>query len=75
MAQIISYYEAKQLILSRLRRVMEELPIAERAMPRYIINMKAYSILDLIREVEMDTSLGRQYVYDEARRLGYVIRG
>jgi len=70
----ISYAEARTLVLSRLRDTMTRLPVVEREKPRYIINFRSLSILDLIREVEMDTDLGRRYVYDEARRLGYAIR-
>jgi len=71
---VISYEEAKALVLARLRQWLQELPEAERGRPRKIINFKPYSVLDLIREVEMDTDVGRKYVYDEAKRLGYAVQ-
>ena len=78
---MISYAQAKQLTLSRLRTVMKDMAVSERGMPRYVLGdpvtgmMKTLSILDLIREVEGDTSLGRNYVYSEASQLGYAIAG
>lgn len=77
----ISYFQAKDLTLARLRKVMSEMPVSERGMPRYVLGdpvtgvMRNLSVLDLIREVEGDTALGRNYVYSEARLLGYVIAG
>jgi len=71
---VISFAEAKQLTLARLRQWLKELPEAERRRPRKIINFKAYSVLDLIREVEMGTEVGRRIIYDEMKRLGYVVQ-
>ena len=70
---IISFAQAKELTLARLRQWLEELPQAERSRPRKIIDFKAYSVLDLVREVEMETEVGKKYVYDEVKRLGYVV--
>jgi hypothetical protein len=69
----ISFGEAKQLVLARLRQWLQELPEAERRRPRKIIDFKAYSVLDLIREVEMETDVGKKIIYDEVKRLGYVV--
>jgi hypothetical protein len=69
----ISFAEAKQLTLARLRQWLEELPQAERSRPRKIIDFKAYSVLDLVREVEMETEVGKKYIYDEMKRLNYVV--
>jgi len=69
----ISFAEAKQLVLARLRQWMEELPEAERRRPRKIIDFKPYSVLDLIAEVERETDVGRAYVFDQAKLLGYVV--
>lgn len=71
----ISYHEAKAIVLARLQRIIESLPVAERSMPRIAINMRPYSYLDLLREVQMDTDVGRAYVYMVAKQLGYVITG
>ena len=59
----ISYQDAKAIVLARLQRIIESLPVAERSMPRIVINMRPYSYLDLLREVQMDTDVGRAYVY------------
>jgi hypothetical protein len=69
----VSFAEAKQLTLERLRQWLGELPEAEKRRPRKIIDFKAYSVLDLIREVEMETEVGKKYIYDEAKRLNYVV--
>ena len=69
----ISFAEAKQLTLARLKQWLEELPEAERRRPRKILDFKAYSVLDLIREVEMETEVGKNIVYDEVKRLGYLV--
>jgi len=78
---MISYAQAKQLTLDRLRTVMNSMPVSERGMPRYILGdpvtgvMKSLSILDLINEVQRDTNIGKNYVYSEAKQLGYAIAG
>jgi hypothetical protein len=69
----ISFADAKQLTLARLKQWLEELPEAERRRPRKIIEFKAYSVLDLVREVEMETEVGKKYIYDEMKRLNYVV--
>jgi len=69
----LSFDEAKFLVLERLRQWLTELPEAERRRPRKVIDFKAYSVLDLIREVEMETTTGKKIIYDEAKRLGYVV--
>jgi len=69
----ISFDQAKELTLARLRQWLAELPEAERRRPRKIIDFKAYSVLDLIREVEMETKVGKTYIYDEMKRLNYVV--
>jgi len=69
----VSFAEARNLVLARLRQWMQELPEAERRRPRKIINFKPYSVLDLIREVEANTEVGKIYVMDEAKRLGYIV--
>ena len=70
---VISFEQAKELTLARLRQWLEELPEAERRRPRKILDFKAYSVLDLVREVEMETEVGKKYIYDEMKRLNYVV--
>jgi hypothetical protein len=70
---VISFEQAKELTLARLKQWLEELPEAERRRPRKIIDFKAYSVLDLIREVEMETETGKKIIYDEMKRLNYVV--
>jgi len=70
---VISFEQAKELTLARLRQWLAELPEAERRRPRKIIDFKAYSVLDLIREVEMETEVGKKYLYDQVKQLGYLV--
>jgi len=70
---VISFEQAKELTLARLRQWLEELPEAERRRPRKILDFKAYSVLDLVREVEMETEVGKTIIYDEMKRLNYVV--
>jgi hypothetical protein len=69
----ISFGGAKALVLSRLRQWLQELPESEKRRPRIIIDFKPYSILDLIAEVERESEVGRTYVMDQAKQLGYAI--
>lgn len=69
----ITYSQAKQLVLARLREVMMLLPVSERPRPRYVIAFKSYSILSLISEVERDSDVGKSWIYSEMERLGYAI--
>jgi hypothetical protein len=69
----ISYDEAKALVLARLRQWLSELPESEKRRPRKIVNFQPYSVLDLIAEVERDSDVGKTYVFDEAKLLGYVV--
>ena len=70
---MISFAEAKTLVLARLRDWLESLPLAERTRPRKIIDYRPYSVTDLIREVERETDVGKQIMYDEAKKLGYAV--
>jgi len=70
---VISFRQAKELTLADLRKTMSEMPVAERSRPRYVINFKPYSILDLIALVTRDAPEIRDYVYDRAKYLGYVV--
>jgi hypothetical protein len=70
---MISFAEAKALVLARLRQWLQELPESERRRPRKIINFKPYSVLDLITEVERESEVGRTYVFDEVKLLGYAV--
>lgn len=70
---VISFAEARDLVLARLRQWLQEVPESERRRPRKMIDFKAYSILDLIAEVEKESEVGKTYVYDEAKRMEYVV--
>ena len=70
----ISYAQAKVIVLADLRQWMKSLPAAERVRPRISINLIAYSIPDLIAEVERNTEVGKKYVFSEAKRLNYVVK-
>ena len=77
---VLSYAQAKQLTLDRLKKVRDSMPYSEREMPRYVLGApnaaktETLSILDLIRQVEMDTPLGRAYIYGDVQQLGYAVR-
>jgi hypothetical protein len=71
---VITYEQAKTLILERLNQQAKQLPESEKQRPRFIVgNMKTLSILDLIAEIERDTELGRAYVNDQVKQLGYAV--
>ena len=70
---VISFAQAKELILARLRETMAAIPVSEREKARYIVQMKPLSILDLIRECQQETDIGKRYIVDQAKILGYVI--
>ena len=70
---VISYEQARILVLADLRKTMSEMPVAERPRPRYIINMKPYSILDMIALVERNAPEISDFVFDRAAYLGYVV--
>lgn len=69
----ISFAAAKKLTLDRLRQVRDEMPVAERRRPRYVIDFKTYSVLDLIVQVERETTIGKEYVFDQAKQMNYVV--
>lgn len=64
---------ARMLVLERLRAWIGSIPEAEKAMPRLFIGGRPYSPLDLLREVEMGTTIGWEYVFSQASALGYII--
>lgn len=68
---VISYEEARILVLASLRQWLAELPEAEKRRPRKVINFVPYSVLDLIRAVERDEI--PEHVMDEAKLMGYVV--
>ena len=69
----LSEQEGKALILARLRQAMVEMPASERERPRYILNFQAYSVLDLIKQVEQWTPTGKKYTFQELKRLNYIV--
>lgn len=73
MAEVLSYAQAKALVLADLRKTTRELPVAERDRPRYVINFKPYSILSLIAAVERDEADAVRWTYQRAAYLGYTV--
>jgi len=72
----ISYEEAKRLTLDYLRSWMQQLPVAQRTRPVIVFDWRSWSIPEMISQVEMNTDVGRRYVYfyiGSLRR--YVITG
>ena len=72
----ISFARAQSLVLERLEQDKSQLPRSEWDKKRYILdNWRNLSINELINEVRRGTPLGRKYVLDEARSLGYTVVG
>jgi len=72
----IDYETAKRLTLDYLREWMARLPVAQRTMPVIVFDWRSWSLPEMISQVEMDTDVGRRYVYyyiGSLRR--YVITG
>ena len=70
---VVPYRVAKEMAIRRLRAIISRLPPEERDKPSVVIAGRPLSYLDLLREVENDTPVGRQYVYMVARQLGYAV--
>jgi len=68
-----SYAEVKSVVLARLNAWANSLPQSERNMPRLVIDRVPYSPLDVVAQVTNDTPVGRNYVYQQAKALGYTI--
>jgi len=76
MALEITYAEAKRLTLDYLRDWLARLPAAQRNAPVIVFDMRSWTIPQMISQVQMDTDVGRRFVYyyiGSLRR--YVIRG
>ncbi len=76
----ITFAEAQQLTLARLKQWLQELPASERNRPRLIRynpetqKQQAYSVQDMIVQVTRATPVGIEYVNDQAKRMNYVIQ-
>lgn len=72
----ITYEQAKKLTLDYLNDWMRKLPAAQRTAPVIIFDMRSWSIVDMINQVQMDSDVGRRYVnfYIKSLKL-YVIKG
>ena len=71
----LSYREAKMMALQHLTKLARTLPETEKYKPMYVIMGRVLSLADLIREVAMDTDIGKLYVYTWARERGIAIVG
>jgi hypothetical protein len=75
----ITYAEAQTLVLARLNKWLNEMPVSERNMPRLMLynpdtqKTQAYSVADLIVQVTRGTNVGKEYVYSQAKSLNYAI--
>jgi hypothetical protein len=68
-----SFEQARLMSLDRLRRQLSQMLESEKYRPRFIINFRSYSILDIIAEIEEGTEVGRTFVIDEVKRSGTVM--
>lgn len=69
----LTWEQARQLVLERLRSIQASLPASEQNMPRTIIRQRALSINDEIREVELWTELGKEIATRHLRDMGYSV--
>lgn len=67
----ITFEEARRIVLQKLREWRESLPKEQRALPFIIWKENVLSPNDMIREVELNTELGRMIVVAEIRKMGY----
>lgn len=75
MSQVVNFREAKQLTLDRLEQRKKEMPVSERSRPTYVVDMKSYSVIELINQVKRETEVGKRWVYQTIGSLGYIIQG
>lgn len=67
----ITFEEARRIVLEQLREWRNTLPKEQRMMPFIIWKEYVLSPNDIIREVELNTELGKRIVVAEIRKLGY----
>ena len=67
----ITFEEARRIVLRKLREWRDSLPKEQRTLPFVIWKEAVLSPNDMIREVELNTELGRMIVVAEIRKLGY----
>jgi len=78
--QYISWMQARDLVLERLRQWVQSLPPAERGL-KILWGQRLLSPLDILREVEILSDLGRQIINSELAKISqevgitYVITG
>jgi hypothetical protein len=58
-----TYQRAKRLTLDFLRWWMARLPADQRRKPVLVFDAKTWSVVDMISQIQMDTEIGRRYVY------------
>ena len=76
MALEITYAEAKRLTLDYLRDWLAKLPVAQRNAPVIIFDMRSWTIPQLISQIQMDSPIGKRFVYYYIGSLKrYVIKG
>jgi hypothetical protein len=80
MSVSITWSQARDLVLARLRQWVESLPPAERRL-KILWGQRLLSPLDMVREVETLSDLGKQIIVAELNKIAettgihYVISG
>jgi hypothetical protein len=80
MSMSITWSQARDLVLARLRQWVESLPPAERRL-KILWGQRLLSPLDMVREVETLSDLGKQIIVAELNKIAettgihYVISG
>jgi len=58
----ITMQDAKTLVISQLRETLKTLPLSKRETTQAVVWYKAYTIPDLIAQIERNTDVGEAYV-------------
>jgi len=66
--QYINWATARELVLSRLRQWVEQMPVYERGL-KILWGQRLLSPLDMLREVELLSDLGREIISAELRKI------
>lgn len=70
-----TYADARSLALAYYSGVRDKLPVPMREMPRYIYAMRSLSVNDVISNIQNNTDVGKEIVFDYAKSMNWVIVG
>lgn len=70
-----TYADARVLALAYYKGIRDSLPVPMREMPRYIYAMQSLSVNDVIANIQNNTDLGKEIVFDYAKSMNWTIVG